>query len=223
MRHAAPSLAVLLIAGCSAVPTASRADASSTRTISPPVASSSPNAVLNPGNCTGSFVSVNPTPTMTRASGGISASTITLKIPPGWSDHTKEVTGVSALLYIEAPGSYGADNATLMLVAVPGPRQGSSSHEQAVEDAAGQASLGAQSVSDCIVGGEKASFYPYQFSTGERGYRLLILHCPLTRYPPLYSIVISGQGQIDNRAAADVRGILGSWNWGSNVCDLYHN
>jgi len=96
----------------------------------------------------------------------MTARGIILTIPTGWSDHTREVTGVAALVYIRAPESYGADNATFMLVSVPGPRPGSSARQQAIDDAAGQASLGPESISDCMVGHEKASFYRYHYSTG---------------------------------------------------------
>jgi hypothetical protein len=214
MLRATLLLAYLVLASCGAPPGSSGLGASGTRTASPPPASSSPNAVLVAGDCTGSSTSLSSTPTTARG--------ITLTIPTGWSDHTGEVSGVAALVYIQAPVSYGADNAAFMLVAVPGPRQGSSSREQAIEDAAGQASLGPQSVSDCTLGGESASFYRYQDSAGNDVYRLLVLHCPLTRYPPLYSVVISGHGQVDDRAATDVRGILGSWSWGTNLCNLYN-
>ena len=145
---------------------------------------------------------------------------ITLSIPTAWSDHTSEVTGVAALVYIQAPSSYGTDNATFMLVSVPGPRVGSSAHEQATQDAAGLAPLGPQSaVHDCTVGGENASFYQYREGAAKNGYRLLILRSPTSKYPFLYAVEISGLGQIDDRAAADVRAILGSWKWGIPVYD----
>jgi hypothetical protein len=171
---------------------------------------------LESGNCTGS-------PSTSSSSTRMTARGIILTIPPGWSDHTSGWSGgeTAVLLRVEAPASYGSDNASFMVVAVPGHWIGSSVHAWAIEDAAGQASLGPQSVSDCNVGSESASFYQYQDSAGNHVYRLLVLHCPMTRYPPLYSVVISGQGQIDDRAAGDVRGILGSWNWGTNGCDLY--
>jgi hypothetical protein len=93
-----------------------------------------------------------------------------------------------------------------------------------MDDASGLASLGPQSsVNDCAVGAENASFYNYQDAAGNDVYRLLILHCPSTKYPPLYAVVISSQGHIDAQAASDVRGILGSWNWGSNACEFYNN
>jgi hypothetical protein len=146
---------------------------------------------------------------------------IRLTIPTGWSDHTSQVTGVAVLLYIQAPASYGADNATFMLVAIPGPRRGSSAHEQAVDDAVGYASSPGppSSVSDCTIGGEKASFYQYQDSAGHNVFKLLVLHNPASKYPFLYAVVISSQGQIDDRAKADTRAILGSWTWGIPVYD----
>ena len=106
-----------------------------------------------------------------------------------------------------------------MLVTIPGPRQGSSAHEQAIEGAAGQPSLGPQSVSDCTVGGEAASFFLYESGPGNVMYKLLVLHSPASKYPFLYDVDISGRGQIDDRAAADMRGILGSWKWGAPVYD----
>jgi hypothetical protein len=140
---------------------------------------------------------------------------IKLTIPGDWTDQTSQVSGVAALLRLQAPASYGTDNATFMLVSVPGPRAGSSSHEQGVEDAAGYASLGPQSsVSDCTVGGASASFYQQQYPHAEDVERLLILHSPTTKYPLLYAVEITSQGQVDDRAAAVVRAILGSWAWG---------
>jgi hypothetical protein len=175
--------------------------------------SPSSEGVLVPGACTGPPSSSNST---TAKSLGMDR--ITLTIPAGWSDHTNEVTGVAALVYIQGPTSYGADDTTLMLVSVPFPRQVSSSHGQAVDDAAGRASLGPQgSVSDCTVGGETASFYWYQDSTGNTVYRLLLLHNPTVTYPTLYSVEISSRGAIDDRAITDVRAILGSWAWGIPV------
>jgi len=201
--------AVLFVAsGCGAVPATSTSDASSTRTASP-IPSVSPNAFLAPGDCTGSSRSLNSTPMMARGTSGI-----TLPMPNGWSDQTSQVTGESVLLRLQAPATYGSDKTSLMLLGLAGHWIGSS----------GLASLGPQSsVNDCTVGGEGASFYRYQDSAGNDVYRLLILHCPSTKYPPLYAVVISSQGQIDDQAAADVRGILGSWNWGGKVCDFYNN
>jgi hypothetical protein len=215
MRVAALGAAALLLAGCGAVHTGMGSNASGTRTASPPAPSQSPNAVLGPGNCTGSSPSSNSTTTKP-----LGPDSITLKIPIGWSDHTSEVTGIAAVLYIEAPASYGADNATLMFVVIPGPRPGSSAHEQATDDATGLAPRGPLSVvNDCIVGAEKASFYQYQDSAGNDVYRLLILHSPTSRYPFLYAVEVSSRGQIDDRAKADVRAILGSWTWGIPVYD----
>src|SRR5437762_10580506 len=109
-RRVALLLTALLLAACSGT--------SAGRPVAP---SPSPKAVLLPGDCTGSASSSNPTATKP-----LGMDSITLRIPVGWTDHTKEVTGVSALLYIQEPESYGADKATLMLVSVPGPRRGSS-------------------------------------------------------------------------------------------------
>jgi hypothetical protein len=130
------------------------------------------------------------------------------------------VTGAGALLYIQAPATYGPDNATLLLQLIPGPRRGSSSHELAIEDAAGFTSLGPQSsVNDCSVGGEQASYYDYQDSSGNYVYRLFTLHHPMSKYPLLYVVVISSHGALDAQAKADVRAILGSWTWGAPLYD----
>jgi hypothetical protein len=221
MRRFAPVLvvAVLLSVGCGAVDRTTGSDASASRTASPPAVSPSPQALLLPGNCYGASTSPNATPTMTRGTHGM-----ILTIPPGWSDQTGQVTGGRAVfLLVQAPATYGSDNASLTLVGLAGHWIGFSARTLAIEDAAGLASLGPQtSVSDCTLGGESASFYRYQDFAGDDVYRLLVLHCPLTRYPPLYAVEISSQGQIDDRAAADVRAILGSWNWGTNVCGLYN-
>jgi hypothetical protein len=214
-----PLVALLLLAGCGAFPLKSGSDASAARTASPPAPSPtpvlpSPQAVLQPGNCYGSSASVNSTKTK-----ALGLDSITLTVPAGWSDQTSQVTGESALLRVQAPASYGSDNASFMLLSIPGPRPGSSAHEQATEDAAGLASLPQSPVNDCAVGGQNASFYNYYDSAGNDVYRLLVLHSPASRYPFLYAVVISSQGQIDDRAAADVRAILGSWTWGIPVYD----
>jgi hypothetical protein len=168
-----------------------------------------------PGDCIGSTTSLNSTKTKS-----LGMDSITLTIPSVWSDQTSQVTGAAVLVKVRAPATYGPDNATFMLVAMPGPRQGSSAHDQATEDAVGRASLGSESVvSDCTIGGEIASFYFYRDSQGIELYRLLVLRSPHSKYPFLYAVEISSQGHIDDLAAADVRGILGSWTWGSPVYD----
>lgn len=200
---------------CGAVPIGPGSDASGTRTATP-ASSPSPNVVLAPGNCTGSSSSA--TSTLTNPLG---PDSITLMIPPGWSDHTSEVTGVAALLYIRAPVSYGADNASFMLVSVPFPRQSSSSHQQAVEDAAGHASQGpVSSVNDCTIGTETASFFQFQDSFQHSAFKLFVLHNPASKYPMLYAVSIaSQQGDLDAQAAGDIRAILGSWAWGRPLYD----
>ena len=143
-----------------------------------------------------------------------------MNIPTGWTDQTSQVAGEATLLRIQAPSEYGSDSAAFMIVAIPGPKRGSSAHELAVEDAAGLASLGPQTgISDCTVGGENASFYQYQESSGTQIHRLLVLHAPTSKYPLLYAIAISSQGQVDVRAAGDIRAILGSWSWGKPIYD----
>jgi hypothetical protein len=213
MRRFVPILVLglLIPAACGAVLPATGSDASSSRSASPPAPSPAPSTVLQSGNCTGSpSTSPNSTP---KTSLGMDS--IELTIPPGWSDQTSGWHGEAVLLRVQAPVSYGSDDATFMLVAIPGPRQGSSAREQATEDANVRASLGQQSsVNDCNVGGESAAFYSYRDSRGMEVYRILVLRSPHSKYPFLYSVEISSQGQIDARAAADVRGILGSWTWG---------
>ncbi len=168
--------------------------------------SPSPSAVLQAGACTGPVTSSSSTTTKP-----LGLDSITLTIPTAWSDHTNEVTGAGALLFIKAPASYGPDNPTFMLQSIPGPRRGSTSHEQALEDAASFSSLGpAGPVSDCAVGGEQASFYEYHDSAGNDVFRLLVLHSPTS---------ISSQGPLDPQAAADIRAILGSWGWGTPLYD----
>lgn len=213
-------VAVWLLAGCGAIPISSGSDASGVRIASPSVPSPSQNAVLKAGDCAGSSsTSPNATPTMTRGTNG----GMILTIPPGWLDQTSQAAGEAVFLSVQAPAAYGSDNASLRLVGLAGHWIGFSAHRLAIEDATGFASVGPQTaVSDCTLGGESASFYQYQDSAGNHVYRLLVLHCPLTRYPPLYAVEISSQGQIDDRAAADVRAVLGSWNWGANVCGLYN-
>jgi hypothetical protein len=216
MRRAALLATVLLLTSCGRVQTGTGPDASAARTASPPALSPTPlSAVLESGNCMGS-------PSTSSSSTRMTARGIIFTIPPGWLDQTSQVTGEAALLRVQAPATYGSDDASFMVLAIPGHWIGSSARARAAEDAAGLASLGPQSsLNDCTVGGESASFYQYQDSAGNHVYRLLVLRCPLTTYPPLYAVVISSQGPVDDRAAADVRGILGSWNWGTNVCDLY--
>lgn len=211
-------LAVALLVGCGKVPATNGSDASTSRTASPPAPSPTPNAVLAAGDCTGQ--TGDPSSTILKSFG---TQNMTLTIPSAWSVHTSEVTGASAMLYIEAPLSYGADNASFMLVAIPGPRRGSSAHEQAVDDATGHTALGMLSpVQDCTVGGEPASFYAYRDAGGNEVYRLFILHCSASMYPPLYAVVVSSRGPMDNRAITDVRAILGSWTWGTPTCDAYN-
>lgn len=205
------------MAGCGAIPPASGSDASGSRTTSTPAQSPSPpaNPILAAGNCTGSAAGLNST--ITKPLG---MDSITLAIPRGWSDQTSVVTGVSALLRIQAPSSYGPDDAIFELDLVPGPRRGSSSHEQAAQDAAGPESVGLQvSVADCSVGGQASSFYWYQDSSGNQVYKLFVLHSPSSRYPFLYAVEIASKGPIDPQAATDVRGILASWTWGSPTYD----
>src|SRR5438093_5542611 len=170
-------LLVTAIAGCGAVP-GTGSDASSSRTASPPP-SPSPMALLVPGDCAGTLPSLGSTTTKS-----LGMDSITLKIPQGWSDRTSEMTRAAVLVRVQAPTTYGPDNATFTLVAIPGPKKGSSAHEQATEDAAGRASLGAQSaVNDCTIGSEIATFYSYRDSQGLDIYRLLILRSPTSRYP----------------------------------------
>lgn len=184
--------------------------ASSVRTPSP-----TSSAVLQAGNCVGPQ---SGSPTATTKPLGLDS--ITLSIPTTWSDQTSQVTGAGALLYIQAPASYGPDHASFMLVSVPGPRQGSSSHAQALADAAGLAPLGPQSpVLDCTVGGQQASFYDYKNSAGRDVFNLLVLHDPTSKYPFLYRVVILSPASLDTQAIADIRAILGSWTWGTPVYD----
>src|SRR5947209_5917561 len=145
MGRSAPGLvAVLLLVACGAVP---GTGASGSRTASPAPPSPSPNAVLAASDCTSSTASPNSTTTKP-----LGMDSITLSIPVGWSDHTNEVSGAPALLYIQAPMSYGADNASFLLVSVPIGRVASSSHEQSLEDASGHAPPGsAISVNDCPI------------------------------------------------------------------------
>jgi len=205
----------ILVAGCGRVNSPGDV-ASGAYTNSPLVSPSpSPSAVLQSGACTGPVNSSSGTTTKP-----LGLDSITLTFPTTWTDHTSDVTGAGALLFIKAPPSYGPDNATFMLQSIPGPRPGSSSHEQALEDAASFSSLGpASPVSDCAVGGEQASFYEYHDSTGNDVFRLLVLHMPTSKYPFLYVVVVSSQGPLDPQATADVRAILGSWSWGSPLYD----
>ena len=214
MRRSYLLVAVWVLAGCGAgSPFGSAASGATTSNSSTPTAPS--RGVLSVGDCTGPPTSANPT-----TSKSLGMDSITLRIPPGWSDQTNQVTGIAALLRVQAPADYGSDNATFMLMSIPGPRRGSSSHEQATEDAAGRVSLGPQSsVNDCTVAGEKASFYRYQDSAGNDVYRLLVLHSPISRYPFLYAVEISSRGRIDDRAGPDVLAILGSWTWGAPIYD----
>jgi hypothetical protein len=182
---------------------------------SPSAASSAQVGVLAAGDCFQSFASPNSTTTMP-----LGLDRITLMIPPGWLDQTREVTGLPVLLRIKAPTTYGSDSATFMLVSIPGPRRGSSSRKEAADDARGRASLGQQSsVNDCKIGGENASFFQYRDSAGNYVYRVLILHKPSSKYPFLYAVEISSLGPIENRAQTDIRSILGSWTWGAPVYD----
>src|ERR1700730_13047991 len=134
-------MAALLSVGCGAPDKATGSDASASRTASPPAMSPSPQAVLQPGNCYGSSSSFNSTKTK-----ALGMDSVTLTVPAGWSDQTSQVTGEAGLLRVQAPASYGSDNASFMLVAIPGPRPGSSAREQAIEDAIGVASLAPSSV-----------------------------------------------------------------------------
>src|SRR5438034_1600618 len=121
--------AVLFVAtGCGAIPPSAGSEASGARTtVTPAVSpSSSFNYVLEPGDCIGPALGSNATSTKS-----LGMDSITLKIPPGWSDQTNQVTGVSALLRIQEPAQYGSDGTTFELDAIPGPRPGSSAHEQA--------------------------------------------------------------------------------------------
>ena len=185
--------------------------ASSTRSSSPSgQASASPSAFLEPGNCSGPSTG---SPSITTKPLGMDS--ISLTIPAAWSDHTSQVTGAGALLFLQAPASYGSDSVTLLVQSIPGPRPGSSSHKQAVQDAAASASLGPESpISDCTVGGEQASFYRYQDSSGSSVSKLLVLHSPTSKYPFLYVVEVSSHGAVDLQAMTDVRAILGSWTWG---------
>ena len=178
----------------------------------PPQSSPSPSSgVLQAANCTGSSSGSNLTTTKP-----IGLDNITLKFPAAWSDHTNEVTGSGTLLFIRAPATYGQANATFMLQSIPFPRQKSSSHAQAIEDAASLAAAGSQSsVQDCTVGGDQASFYKYSDSAGNEVYRLLLIHGPSGEYPSLYRVVISSKGAADSQSASDIRAILGSWSWGA--------
>jgi hypothetical protein len=156
--------------------------------------------------------------TKTKALG---LDSITLVIPTGWTDETSQLTARAAvLLSVRAPITYGSDHATFTVVA-QGPRRGSSAHEIAIDDATGHTSAGTQSlVNDCTIGGENASFYRLQYPADARLHtRLLILHSPMSKYPMLYLVEISSQGQIGERTAADVRAILGSWTWGAPLYD----
>ncbi len=166
-------------------------------------------AVLRPGDCT-QQLSV----TLTTTTKSLGMDSITLTVPSTWTNQTNNTTGDSVLLLLQAPTSYGSDRATFLLESIPGPRRGSTSHEQAIEDAAGQQSGTTATVSDCTVAGEQASFYEYRDSAGNDVYRLLILHSPTSRYPFLYVAVISSKGLLDPSAIAAVRGMLGSWRWG---------
>jgi hypothetical protein len=140
-------------------------------------------------------------------------------IPASWSDQTNELTNPEAadLMSIRAPSGY----ASVTVWARPGPSAGLSSHARAADDATGFASWPETSVSDCEIGGESAAFYQYRDPFGKDVYRLFIVHCPTTKYPPIYLVEITSQGPIDDQVAVDVRALLGSWNWGSNVCSLY--
>jgi hypothetical protein len=221
MRRAVPALVAVILAfviGCGSVPRATGSDASGSRTTSSPGPSSSPTMMFNTTFATGDCVgppSTSPNATQKVARG------IDWTVPPGWSDQTSEVTGVAALIRIQAPASYGTAAVVFEVDAVPGPRRSSSAHAQATEDASSFASAPQTQVNDCAIGGEGGAFYQYQDPGGNDIYRLLVLHCPSNQYPALYAITISSHGTIDHQAAADVRGILGSWNWGSNVCSLY--
>src|SRR5689334_1904475 len=211
MRRAALAT-VWLLATCG-TPTASGADSSSTTAVGSPATTPATDVVLEPGNCTGPSTSSNSTKTK-----ALGMDRITLTVPVGWLDQTSHITGEAVLLRIQAPDTYAPSNATFMLAAIPGPRPGSSAHEQATEDAGGRTAGGSHSlVSDCVVGGEKASFYGYQDSAGSDVQRLLVLHSPSSRYPFLYVVEISSRGQIGSRTQADIRAILGSWTWGSPV------
>src|ERR1700704_2742852 len=98
VRRAAQLVAILLLLACEAVPTNTGDVASAPRTASPLPPSPSPPSLIAQGNCTGLPTSLNATNT-----NALGMDQITLAVPPGWSDRTSQVTGITALIYIQAP------------------------------------------------------------------------------------------------------------------------
>jgi hypothetical protein len=146
---------------------------------------------------------------------------ISVEIPPGWTD----TTGTSGptetlLLQLNEPAAYGANNVVFQLHSDLGPRPGSSSRHELDIDAANLTNRAYAgywtiigSITDCSVGGEKASFAA--FSHGNTiEYRIYVLHHPDQRYPLLYIVIIVGQGGVDEKAMLDAKRLMGSWNWG---------
>lgn len=191
--------------------------ASAANTISPQAttsASPSSGPVVAANDCTGPSGGA-PT-TKTKALG---LDSITMSIPAGWMDDTSKLTGGQGLLYLRAPSSYGTDDASVTLLSIPGPRRQSSSHQEAVHDAANLGASATSSVSDCQIGGQAASFYEFYDSRGNDSFRIAILHSPSSKWPFLYIFAISSHGVIDSQARVDVRSILGSWAWGPPLYD----
>jgi hypothetical protein len=209
-------LASLLIAACgtqASLPPGASPSIQSPAATSPSIGviSLASNAVLQPDNCAAAQAA-----SAYSKTSALGMDSITLSIPQGWADQTSQVTGISALLRIHAPTTYGSDNATFTLISVPGPRPGSSAHEQATEDASGKAGAYPQtSIFDCAISGQDSSFYEYLDPLGDHVFRLLVLHSPTSRYPFLYAVELSSQGEMDDRAKADIRAILRSWSWGA--------
>lgn len=204
-------LSLLAISSCGYLPTdnaGTQASASRTASASP-VASPSLTAVFAPGSC----IDQPPASVTSGTTKPLGQDSIVLKIPTAWTDHSSDIP--TALLYVLAPNSYGSDHASFMLESLPFVHQASSSHQQAMEDASGLAGIGPQTpIYDCTSGGEQASFYSYQDSSGNDVYRLSLLHNPTSYYPKLYRVTISSSGRLDLSASSDVRAILGSWTWG---------
>src|SRR5438105_13853630 len=126
-------MVVWLLAACGAVSPTSGSDASASRTTNPSASVAVPGGLFLVGNCTGPLTSANSTRTKPMGEDGI-----TVAIPPGWTDHANGVGGESKTwLYLYEPTGYGPDNATFMVQQEPLPRQVTSSHKQADEDATG--------------------------------------------------------------------------------------
>ncbi|MGH7763606.1 MAG: hypothetical protein ACREOM_04210 [Candidatus Dormibacteraceae bacterium] len=140
---------------------------------------------------------------------------ISLEVPPGWTQPTTNGPSETLLLQLDAPPAYGSDNVVLQLHSFLGPRPGSSSHDELQTDAANEVTAShwtvVGSITDCSVGGERASFVEFSHDNTVE-YRVYVLHHPDQL---LYVIDVAGQGAIDDQSMLDAKRVMGSWNWGT--------